>query len=94
MQGRNSVLRDFQRFMLKSLTQEINVMENASRPLRRPALITLAERLLLALQPLPAAKLAESLLSQPSVSGWKMIFEVWLMLCKGFSETYSFQGIK
>lgn len=32
MQGRNSVLRDFQRFMLKSLTQEINVMENASRP--------------------------------------------------------------
>lgn len=70
MQGRNSVLRDFQRFMLKSLTQEINVMENKrSGPLRRPALITLAECLSLALQPPPRCQIGR-ISSIPTFCFW------------------------
>lgn len=65
-------------------------------PLRRPALIALAECLShWPYRHLSAAKLAEPLLSQPSVSGWKMIFEANLAYAmQDFSETHSFQGIQ
>lgn len=65
--------------MLKSLTQRIIVLENAFQPLRMAAFMTLAECPFLWPQSYHSeAKLAERLLSQPSVFGWKMIFEASL----------------